>query len=68
MANAEEDVMRNPVSQAVMILLMAAVIYTGWYAGFWQVMNTWDMRTWTIFFLSMLVAWIGRDEFGPPRS
>jgi hypothetical protein len=57
----------NALPQVILFILLGGFVYFAYYAGFWDVMKTWDWNTWAIFFLSMLVTWIARNEFGSRR-
>lgn len=50
--------MKGTVSVLVMVVLLGAVIYNGWWANWWLVIGTWTADTWAIFFLGMLIAWV----------
>lgn len=52
------------VAQIVFIILLAAFGVAAWYAGFWAEMANWEPHTWMICIFWVLVAWIGRNEFG----
>lgn len=60
----ENKGMKDIVPPIISVICFVAFVYAGYFAGFWEIMNTWTWNTWAIFWLGVLVAWIGRNEFG----
>lgn len=52
------------ISQIVTVSLISLFLWSGIKAHWFDVMWTWPPNNFAILFLGMLIAWIGRNEFG----
>lgn len=58
------DVNGGVISQVVSIALLLLFLWSGYQAHWFDAMLVWPPNNFAILFLGLLVAWIGRNEFG----